>query len=190
MSRQAPAAASVSGARAAIGERSLASDSARSSRYSVLSPAPVRPHDVRWPAASQFLECRDLRKTFGELTAVDGVSFHIAPGETYGLLGPNGAGKTTTISMAVGLARRDGGDVLVEGEPLDPGSVELKGRIGLVPQEVAIYPDLTARENLRFFGPALRHAARRAEPPHRRCPANHRAGGSRGRAHGSVSRAA
>ena len=98
------------------------------------------------------LECRDLRKTFGELTAVDGVSFHIAPGETYGLLGPNGAGKTTTISMAVGLARRDGGNVLVEGEPLDPGSVELKGRIGLVPQEVAIYPDLTARENLRFFG--------------------------------------
>ncbi len=102
--------------------------------------------------STAVLECRDLRKSFGDLTAVDGVSFHIAPGETYGLLGPNGAGKTTSISMAVGLARRDAGEVFVEGEPLSPSTVELKGRIGLVPQELAIYPDLTARENLRFFG--------------------------------------
>ena len=67
-----------------------------------------------------MLECRDLRKSFGELKAVDGVSFHIAAGETYGLLGPNGAGKTTSISMAVGLMQRDGGQVLVDGEPLRP----------------------------------------------------------------------
>ncbi len=99
-----------------------------------------------------MLECRDLRKSFGELKAVDGVSFHIAAGETYGLLGPNGAGKTTSISMAVGLMQRDGGQVLVDGEPLDPGTTRLKAKIGLVPQDLAIYPDLTARENLRFFG--------------------------------------
>jgi len=98
------------------------------------------------------LECRDLRKSFGELTAVDGVSFRIAAGETYGLLGPNGAGKTTSISMAVGLMQRDDGQVLVDGEPLHPGTTGLKAKIGLVPQDIAIYPDLTARENLRFFG--------------------------------------
>ena len=99
-----------------------------------------------------MLECRDLRKSFGELKAVDGVSFQIAAGETYGLLGPNGAGKTTSISMAVGLMEREGGEVLLDGAPLSPGTTKLKAKIGLVPQDLAIYPDLTARENLRFFG--------------------------------------
>ncbi len=98
------------------------------------------------------LACRDLRKTFGDLVAVDGVGFQIAPGETYGLLGPNGAGKTTTISMIAGLLERDGGEVLVEGRPLTTTSVEAKSAIGYVPQDLAIYPDLSGRENLRFFG--------------------------------------
>lgn len=98
------------------------------------------------------LDCADLRKSFGELTAVDGVGFHIARGETYGLLGPNGAGKTTTISMLCGLLRRDDGDVFVDGKPLTVNSVEAKRAIGFVPQDIAIYPDLTARENLLFFG--------------------------------------
>ncbi len=99
-----------------------------------------------------LLECRDLRKQYGERTAVDGISFEIAPGETYGLLGPNGAGKTTTISMICGLLRRDGGEVVVAGRPVDIGATEAKASIGYVPQDLAIYPDLTARENLRFFG--------------------------------------
>ncbi len=83
---------------------------------------------------------------------MDGVSFHVAPGETYGLLGPNGAGKTTTISMIAGLIRADAGTITVAGEPVGPQHVAVRRRIGLVPQDLAIYPELTARENLRFFG--------------------------------------
>ena len=98
-----------------------------------------------------ILECSNLRKAFGDLVAVDGVGFEIAGGETYGLLGPNGAGKTTTISMICGLLERDGGEVLIDGIPLTPKSVDVKANIGFVPQDLAIYPDLTARENLRFF---------------------------------------
>ena len=98
------------------------------------------------------LACQNLRKVFGARVAVDGVSFEIAAGETYGLLGPNGAGKTTTISMVCGLLDRDGGDVVVAGRPMTPSSTAAKAAIGLVPQDVALYPDLSARENLRFFG--------------------------------------
>jgi ABC-2 type transport system ATP-binding protein len=101
--------------------------------------------------AGLVLECRDLRKAFGEREAVKGVGFGISPGETYGLLGPNGAGKTTTISMICGLLGRDGGSVTVAGRELETTSVEAKSVIGYVPQELAVYPDLTARENLRFF---------------------------------------
>ena len=99
----------------------------------------------------RILECRDLRKAYGDLVAVDGVGFHISEGETYGLLGPNGAGKTTTISMVCGLLEGDGGEILVDSVPLTPKSVDVKAMIGYVPQDLAIYPDLTARENLRFF---------------------------------------
>jgi len=98
------------------------------------------------------LSCTDLRKRFGELTAVDGVGFEIAAGETYGLLGPNGAGKTTTISMVCGLLERDAGEVHVLGTPLTTRSIAPKREIGYVPQDIAVYPDLTARENLTFFG--------------------------------------
>jgi ABC-2 type transport system ATP-binding protein len=98
------------------------------------------------------LECEGLRKTFGDRVAVDGVGFAIAAGETYGLLGPNGAGKTTTISVVCGLLRRDAGRVTLQGKELDTDTVEVKAAVGFVPQEIAIYPDLTARENLRFFG--------------------------------------
>lgn len=98
------------------------------------------------------LEVKDLRRKFDDLTAVDGVSFAVAQGETYGLLGPNGAGKTTTISMIAGLLEPTAGTVIVRGEPMSPKSFQAKRSIGLVPQELAIYPDLTGRENLRFFG--------------------------------------
>ena len=76
----------------------------------------------------------------------------IAEGETFGLLGPNGAGKTTTISMIAGLLEPDAGTVTVAGERISTGSTRGRSEIGLVPQDLAIYPDLTAKENLEFFG--------------------------------------
>jgi len=93
-----------------------------------------------------------LRKRFGELEAVRDVSFEIGPGETYGLLGPNGAGKTTSISIIAGLLEPDAGNVTVKGRRITTRSTDPKRAVGLVPQDLAIYPDLTARENLRFFG--------------------------------------
>lgn len=99
-----------------------------------------------------ILEATDLHKSFGENKAVDGVSFVVNEGESYGLLGPNGAGKTTTISMVCGLLKRDQGDVTVAGMPLNERSVKAKAAIGYVPQEIALYPDLSADENLKFFG--------------------------------------
>jgi ABC-2 type transport system ATP-binding protein len=104
------------------------------------------------------LACRSLVKRFGDRTAVDDVTFSIGAGETFGLLGPNGAGKTTTISMACGLLLPDAGEVQVAGHPMHPRAIEAKAAIGLVPQEIALYPDLTARENLRFFGQLQRLA--------------------------------
>jgi ABC-2 type transport system ATP-binding protein len=99
-----------------------------------------------------MLEVRHLRKTFGSVVAIDDVSFSVLPGRLTGLLGPNGAGKTTSVSMIAGLLTPDRGEVLVGGQALtgdtDPG----KRRIGLVPQDIALYDELTARDNLRFFG--------------------------------------
>jgi ABC-2 type transport system ATP-binding protein len=106
------------------------------------------------PAADApvVLAVQDLSKRYGELEAVKSVSFEIHEGETYGLLGPNGAGKTTTISMVCGLLTRDAGEVTLDGQAIGVGAVAAKAGIGYVPQELAIYPDLTARENLEFFG--------------------------------------
>jgi ABC-2 type transport system ATP-binding protein len=98
-----------------------------------------------------ILTCEGLRRAFGAIQAVDGIGFEIGPGETYGLLGPNGAGKTTTISMIAGLLRPDAGEITVAGERMTPTSTHAKAEVGLVPQDLAIYPDLTARENLVFF---------------------------------------
>lgn len=102
--------------------------------------------------SENILTADSLVKTFDDLTAVNGVSFHIAEGETYGLLGPNGAGKTTTISMVSGLLTMDAGTVLVAGDEIMTNSTRGRAAIGLVPQELAIYPDLTGEENLVFFG--------------------------------------
>jgi ABC-2 type transport system ATP-binding protein len=109
-----------------------------------------RPHTA-FVTQDEILKCQNLRKTFGDLVAVDDVSFAIRAGETYGLLGPNGAGKTTTISMIAGILERDGGEVLVAGRPHGTTGAWGKQRIGYVPQDLALYPDLSARENLRFF---------------------------------------
>ena len=99
-----------------------------------------------------ILVCTDLRKTYGDIVAVDDVGFSVAAGETYGLLGPNGAGKTTSISMIAGLLEKDGGSAVIAGEEITTKSTAAKAAIGLVPQDLAISPDLTGRENLRFFG--------------------------------------
>jgi ABC-2 type transport system ATP-binding protein len=101
---------------------------------------------------AKVLEAQGLVKSFDDLVAVNDVSFAIEEGETFGLLGPNGAGKTTSISMVAGLLEPDAGDIAVAGTPIRTNSTAGKGSIGLVPQELAIYPDLTAAENLRFFG--------------------------------------
>ncbi len=97
------------------------------------------------------LSCHDLRRNYGSVAAVCGVSFDIHPAETYGLLGPNGAGKTTVISIVAGVLQADAGEVSVAGHQITPRAVQAKAAIGYVPQEIALYPDLTGRENLRFF---------------------------------------
>jgi ABC-2 type transport system ATP-binding protein len=93
-----------------------------------------------------------LAKTFGAIHAVDAVSFEVRPGEIYGLLGPNGAGKTTTIAMISGLLKPDAGEVFVAGTALGADPRKAKRIMGVVPQELAIYEELTGRENLEFWG--------------------------------------
>ncbi len=110
----------------------------------VTAPAPNR--------SPLVLQVEGLRKSYGEIQAVKGISFEIAPGENYGLLGPNGAGKTTTIQMIAGVLAADGGRVTVCGEELTTVTTSVKSHIGWVPQEVALYDRLSARENLAFFG--------------------------------------
>jgi ABC-2 type transport system ATP-binding protein len=98
-----------------------------------------------------MLEVDGLKKTYGSLVAVAGVSLRAAAGEIVGLLGPNGAGKTTTVSMMSGLLQPDSGEVRIEGRPLAGDTDPLKRKIGLVPQELALYDELSARDNLVLF---------------------------------------
>jgi ABC-2 type transport system ATP-binding protein len=99
-----------------------------------------------------LLNVTDLSRSFGGRTAVDGVSFRVEQGRTLGLLGPNGAGKSTTVGMICGLIRPDRGEVQIDGEPVAAGSSAARRKIGLVPQDLALYDDLPAIENLRLFG--------------------------------------
>jgi ABC-2 type transport system ATP-binding protein len=99
-----------------------------------------------------LLAVSQLSKSYGQRRAVDGVSFDVAAGQTVGLIGPNGAGKSTTVSMICGLLRPDGGEVRMAGERVGPGANAAKRGIGLVPQDLALYEDLSARENLKLFG--------------------------------------
>ena len=98
-----------------------------------------------------MIRTHQLRKRFDALEAVAGVSFEIAPGETFGLLGPNGAGKTTTIGMLVGLLAPSAGEVEVAGQP-DPTQPRVRQQLGVCPQSLSLYNELTGRENLAFFG--------------------------------------
>jgi ABC-2 type transport system ATP-binding protein len=99
-----------------------------------------------------MLQANNLVKRYGGRTVVAGVSLEVKAGEIVGLLGPNGAGKTTTVSMLCGLVAPDEGQVLVGGAPMGPGADGLKRRIGLVPQELSLFEDLPARNNLELFG--------------------------------------
>jgi ABC-2 type transport system ATP-binding protein len=98
------------------------------------------------------IEVLDLQKSFGENKAVQGVRFDVKQGEIFSLLGPNGAGKTTTISMLSCLLRPNDGDARVMGHSIRSDSTGVKSVLGVVPQEIALYEDLTARENLSFWG--------------------------------------
>src|SRR5215472_13110875 len=98
------------------------------------------------------IEARELRKTFGDRVALDGVSLTVAAGEVVGLLGPNGAGKTTTASILSGVIPPDSGEVRIGGATMNGKSPQARRNLGLVPQSIALYPTLTARENLLFFG--------------------------------------
>jgi ABC-2 type transport system ATP-binding protein len=98
------------------------------------------------------LAITNLHKSFGAIRAVDGVSFAVEPGQLVGLLGPNGAGKTTTVSMIAGLVTPDQGSVTIGGVAVSSDSDPVKRRIGLVPQDLALYDELTGHANLRLFG--------------------------------------
>jgi ABC-2 type transport system ATP-binding protein len=99
-----------------------------------------------------MIEVEGLRKSFGALVAVDDVSFSVNPGEIFGLLGPNGAGKTTTINMICGVLRPDGGRVVIHDRDIWIEPKKVKQTLGVVPQEIAVYEDLSARDNLSFWG--------------------------------------
>jgi ABC-2 type transport system ATP-binding protein len=98
-----------------------------------------------------MLTLSNVRKSYGQLVAVDGLSLSVRRGELFGLLGPNGAGKSTSVSLAVGLLAPDAGTITIEGHgnPADPG---VRRKIGVAPQALSLYDLLTGEENLRFFG--------------------------------------
>ncbi len=114
-----------------------------------------------------ILEVKALAKSFGAVHAVKDVSFHVEPGEIYGLLGPNGAGKTTTISMICGLLKPDMGEIRINGSPFSANPEAARKAMGVVPQEIALYEELNAKQNLLFWGQIAgmtrREASRRAE---------------------------
>ncbi|OKP98409.1 ABC transporter ATP-binding protein [Paenibacillus sp. P46E] len=99
-----------------------------------------------------FAVLTDVVKRYDQKLTVDHVNFSIQEGEIFGLLGPNGAGKSTTISMICGLLKADGGDIVIDGLSVMNQPLEVKKRIGLVPQDLALYENMTAAENVSFFG--------------------------------------
>lgn len=99
-----------------------------------------------------MLQVRKLDKRYGDRQALQSVSFGLARGQTLGLIGPNGAGKSTTVGMVCGLLAPDAGEVLINEVPIGLGRCAIKQQIGLVPQELALYEDLSAQENLKLFG--------------------------------------
>src|ERR1700682_1365700 len=101
---------------------------------------------------TEFLVVRDLHKNYGSIQALRGVSFQVSEGEMFGLLGPNGAGKTTLLSIVSCLLEPTSGESRLQGKTLLASDREIRREIGIVPQELALYGELTGRENLIFFG--------------------------------------
>jgi ABC-2 type transport system ATP-binding protein len=99
-----------------------------------------------------MLEARNLTRRYGTRVAVEAISFAVARGECVGLLGPNGAGKTSTLAMISGIARPDAGELRFDGAVVDEDTAALKRRIGLVPQDLALFDELSAWANLQLFG--------------------------------------
>lgn len=99
-----------------------------------------------------MLVVKAIAKNFGAITAVKDVSFEVRAGEIYGLLGPNGAGKTTSLSIICGLLRPDAGEVMVDGQPFSADPQRAKNLMGVTPQDLALYEELSGRENLQFWG--------------------------------------
>ncbi|HVS53479.1 MAG TPA: ABC transporter ATP-binding protein [Opitutaceae bacterium] len=99
-----------------------------------------------------MLQLRSVTKRYGTLVALNDVSLDLARGECFGLLGPNGAGKSTTMSLIAGLRAPDAGTLTLDGEPLSLANVTARVALGLVPQNIALYDDLTAEQNLKIFG--------------------------------------
>lgn len=100
---------------------------------------------------NKILEVTNIEKRYHENKAVNNLSFHVYQGEILGLLGPNGAGKSTTISILSTILQRDGGDVSMFGLSLDDNTNTIKGQLGIVPQDIAIYEDISAYRNVAFF---------------------------------------
>ncbi|WP_234118246.1 ABC transporter ATP-binding protein [Clostridium hydrogenum] len=99
-----------------------------------------------------LLEIKNLKKKYKDFTAVDNLNLSIEEGEIYGLLGPNGAGKSTTINAITGLTKVDGGQITIFGKDFKTNEIEIKKNIGVVPQDIAVFEDLSAYENVEFFG--------------------------------------
>ena len=98
------------------------------------------------------IQTHGLTRQFGELTAVDNITFSVAPGQFFGFLGPNGAGKSTTIKILTGLLEPSAGSIEILGRPFSSSALDLKRQIGVVPEGMALFGRLTAREYLRFVG--------------------------------------
>jgi len=111
-----------------------------------------------------FIEARGLTKKYGELTAVDGISFEIPEGECFGFLGPNGAGKTTTVKMIHCVSPMTSGTLTVGGQPARVGNRAIKQMTGVIPQEITLDPDLTVWENLIIFARFFDIPRREARP--------------------------
>src|ERR1041385_2908323 len=99
-----------------------------------------------------MIQIRDIVKRFPTVTALDGVSLTVGRGEFLGLLGPNGAGKSTLMSLLVGYLDPDAGELMLEGEKITRDNLRVRKKIGLVPQALALYDDISAQQNMEIFG--------------------------------------
>ena len=104
------------------------------------------------PQSQPLLEAHDLRKSFGAVKAVEGVTLSVGAGQAVGLVGPDGAGKTTTMRLVVGALRNEGGEVRIMGQDLRRGGASLLAHVGYLAQRFSLYGELTVEENLSFFG--------------------------------------